>query len=320
MIWTSWRQQRLETIVTAALLAALAAFLVPVGVHMAGVFDDGNLAACAGRSTQAACNLELDAFRERFAPLIGAFDWFQFLPAVIGALLAVPLILDFERGTFRLGWTQSVPRGRWIAVRLATIAASALAAALLLTVLLTWSRHPFDRLDGRMAPNTFSAEGIVPYAYTLFAAALALALGVAMRRAAPALGLTIIGFFAMRILVVKLVRPHLLAPVTKVWPIGQRGPRLKGAWILEQRPVSHTGATLSPGTVFGMCPPRAEGPVSGPKGIPLDCLTAHGIQLHAVFQPASRFWALQGIEAAIFVALAALLAGGSAWWIARRLS
>jgi hypothetical protein len=38
-----------------------------------------------------------------------------------------------------------------------------------------------------------------------------------------------------------------------------------------------------------------------------------------VYQPASRYWAVQGLETVVFVALAALLAGACVWWIRHRL-
>ena len=36
------------------------------------------------------------------------------------------------------------------------------------------------------------------------------------------------------------------------------------------------------------------------------------------YQPASRFWAFQGFEAAIFVLLALALVGFAIWWVLRR--
>ena len=38
MIWLSWRQQRIETLITAAFLVVLAAAFVPAGIHAADLF------------------------------------------------------------------------------------------------------------------------------------------------------------------------------------------------------------------------------------------------------------------------------------------
>jgi hypothetical protein len=46
----------------------------------------------------------------------------------------------------------------------------------------------------------------------------------------------------------------------------------------------------------------------GPKAV-APCLTAHGYQGYLIYQPASRLWAFQGIEAGIYVVLAAVLLG-----------
>jgi hypothetical protein len=41
----------------------------------------------------------------------------------------------------------------------------------------------------------------------------------------------------------------------------------------------------------------------------LSCMEAHGYRGYVTFQPASRFWAFQGIETGIFVVIAAALLG-----------
>jgi hypothetical protein len=39
-----------------------------------------------------------------------------------------------------------------------------------------------------------------------------------------------------------------------------------------------------------------------------------------LYQPGDRFWTFQGIEAGIFLALAALLVGLTVYWVTHRLS
>ena len=48
------------------------------------------------------------------------------------------------------------------------------------------------------------------------------------------------------------------------------------------------------------------------------CLAAHGYRGYLSYQPASRFWAFQGIETAIFVVLAAVLLAVTFWVLKRR--
>jgi hypothetical protein len=49
-------------------------------------------------------------------------------------------------------------------------------------------------------------------------------------------------------------------------------------------------------------------------------LNRYHIEYAVVYQPFSRYWAFQGIETAIFVVLALLLAGFCFWWVRHRLS
>ena len=50
------------------------------------------------------------------------------------------------------------------------------------------------------------------------------------------------------------------------------------------------------------------------------CIQQLGLHVRATYQPGSRYWAFQGIEAAIFLALAVGLVGLSLWWIRNRIA
>jgi hypothetical protein len=50
----------------------------------------------------------------------------------------------------------------------------------------------------------------------------------------------------------------------------------------------------------------------------MSCLTAHGYRGLITYQPASRYWAFQGIETGIFVILAAILIAMTAIVVLRR--
>ena len=56
-----------------------------------------------------------------------------------------PLVArELETGTFRLAWTQSVTRTRWLAVKLALVGLASMAVAGLLSLILTWWSSPID--------------------------------------------------------------------------------------------------------------------------------------------------------------------------------
>jgi hypothetical protein len=316
VIWLTWRQQRLETAMTVALLALAAALLVPLGVHMASAYTSTGAAACVTHTAAngTGCGGIVDAFRQRFEHAGLIVPWLNFLPGVFGVLFAAPLVLELDHGTFRLSWTQSVTRRRWLTIKLATIYGSGLLAALGLTALMTWWRQPLDSLQGRMEPNVFDFEGIVPLAYTLFAISLVLALGVFTRRTIVALGGGLLAFFTLRIGTQTWLREHYIAPIKVVWRAGTPGPgNLDHAWNIISSPSDAHGRSV-PGAqqIIATC-------MSGSKRHAEQCLNSHHIFNLAVYEPASRFWLFQGIEAAIYAGFGAALLLAAIWWLRHRI-
>jgi hypothetical protein len=315
VIWLTWRQQRTETLIAVLLLALVAALLVPTGLQMTSAYEHDGIAAClADRSAD--CRARIDAFDTRWSVLLNFVGWLNLVPGLIGVLLAAPLVLEFERGTFRLAWTQSITRGRWLTVRLALIAGAALATSLVLTALMTWWHRPFDDLNGRFADG-FDLEGVVPSAYTVFAAALVIALGVVLRRTGAAIGLAFILFVALRIGIANWARPNYRAPIEQTWA-GDAGAELETAWVFsharEFRAVD--GQPPDPAIVAGCVTDKTA------KSFDAACLAQHDIAEYtlATYHPGSRFWLFQAVEAGIFIALAVALLAFSVWWIRKRIS
>ena len=50
----------------------------------------------------------------------------------------------------------------------------------------------------------------------------------------------------------------------------------------------------------------------------MSCMASHGYRGYLTYQPASRFWAFQGIATTIFLVLAAVLLGVTLWVLKRR--
>jgi hypothetical protein len=314
MIWLTWRQQRTETLVAALVLVLAAAALVPIGLHMASVYDSEGLASCVA-DQGGRCGAAVNSFDQSFEHLGGLISWFNLLPGLLGILFAAPFVLELENGTFRLAWTQSITRRRWLTTKLALIGLGSVAAALGLTLLMTWWRGPLDHLHGRMETNVFDFEGIVPFAYTLFAVALVIAVGALLRRTVLAIGLGFVGYLALRLVVQTWVRQNYATPIRKVWPFGQPGPaHLDTAWILQEAPSDRLGRQVpNVDLIVAQC-------AQGPKTAMASCAHAHGLYNLAVYQPASRFWLFQGIETAIFGGVAVALFAFAVVWIQKRVS
>jgi hypothetical protein len=317
MTWVSWRRQRTETLIAAAILALLAAVLVPTGIQMANAYHHDGLSACLGQTTTGACNQAVQSFISRFEGLGNLVAWFTVVPGLIGVLLAAPFVLELENGTYRLAWTQSITRGRWIATKLAVAIGAALLAALTLILLVTWWRTPFVHLNGRMETSVFDFEGTVALGYTLFALGLGLAVGVVWRRAVPAMVIAFAGYMAARIFVDTWLRQHLVTPLKAVWPVTRRSEpaSLYHAWVITEGPSDKLGHPLR--LLAGPCGPGPGGSaVPHVKGA---CLSPHGADyMHAVYEPASRFWLLQGVETTLFGGVALALILFAAWWTHQR--
>jgi hypothetical protein len=304
MLWVGWRQQRTETVIAAALLAVLAALLVPSGLHIAAAYDSGHLADCIGRTRAGACSGAVDSFMQRFSHLGDMLAWLTLLPGIIGLLLAAPLVSQLEHNTHRLDWTQSITRHRWLAGKLGLALATGVAAAVVLTLLVTWWRAPLVHFQGRVNNGIFDSEGSVVAAYVVFALGLATAVGAVWRRAAPSFVVAFAGYFAVRVFVDTFLRQRLVTPVSGTYPF-KRAPDLNTAWILQQTPVDPHGKAIQ----FLSCPHNAGGPCAI-KAPPFSAM-------HVVYHPTSHFWALQIRETALFGLAGLALLGFAAWWTAR---
>jgi hypothetical protein len=319
MTWLAWRQQRTEALLIALAIALLAALLIPIGIHMANVYEADNIAACITSDSED-CNTLLMAFQDQFHGITSLFNWLQLLPGILGALLAAPLVLELEQRTYRLAWTQSITRRRWLATKLGVLTLGLVVASALLSVLLTWWRQPLDDLQGRFDENSFSFEGVVPYAYILFGAALTLAAGVVVRRVAPAFAIGLVGFFVARFFVTDRLRPHFMDPVVKKLHGSQAPGSLHDAWVLNGPSLVDSHGNRPARELVSQCIGPEQKPLSGPVPLAHDCLEKLGLYTRVEYHPASRFWTFQWIEAAIFLGAAAALTGFAAWWILKRVS
>lgn len=313
MIWLGWRQQRTETIIAAAVFGLVAAILIPTGLAMAHAFAHDGLTHCLGLNTSPGCGDAVQSFEQRFNKYTSLVGWFNLVPGLFGAVLAAPFVLELENGTHRLAWTQSITRLHWVRTKLAFAVGSTLVAAVLLILALHWWRAPLVRLDGRMENGAFDSEGTVILGYALFALGLALAVGAVWRRGIPAVVVSFVGYFVARIFVDTWLRQRFIAPKELTWATGSRGhpAALRHAWIISMGPSDASGKAAQ--VPLGGCLAPGSHSVRSAKV----CLVNPGGHVHAVFEPASRFWPLQGIETALFAGVGVVLIAFAGWWTLR---
>jgi hypothetical protein len=277
-------------------------------------------------------------------------------PALIGIFWGAPLVArELETGTFRLGWTQSVTRRRWLAVKIGVVGVASVAVAALVTLMVTWWSSPIVAANAnRFGIGLFGLLGITPIGYAAFAFALGLTVGVLLRRTVPAMATTLVGFVAVRLAVTYWVRPYLLSPVHTVQAFRSNnvgislrpsGPTviaqnvtIPNAWVYSSTLANHAGQaptsqflkTACPNIASGLANPSFRHP-SGKGAIAVEaptrdafqsCIAKVAANFHEVvtYQPASRYWALQGLETAVFIVLALILGGVCFWWVRHRLS
>lgn len=325
MTWLTWRQFRMPALSVFAGVAMIGVILAITGPGLVGRTDFSGQDSLFG----------------------GTMIVMYVLPAVVGVFWGVPLITrELETGTHSLVWNQTVTRRRWLATKLGVGVLAAMVAAGLLSLAVTWWASPIDAMasqptDGevlhRMSPVVFAARGVVPIGYAAFAFVLGIAAGIVLRRTVAAMAVTLVVFAAVLVAMPYLVRPYVLpaledkVTVTTENLMGVRADdqgviesmtvrEPAGVWVLANETVNSSGDAVSPLPDFVQdCLPGPE-PSNRPPtiealGVCMTQLSDHGLQQLVAYQPGYRFWPLQWIELALFLALSTLLT----WFCFRRL-
>jgi hypothetical protein len=344
MIWLTWRQFRVQAVTAIVALAAFAILLAATGPHLTSAYAASGIIGCHGGSCGQLASNYLSLVGTGIYPVVYLLGIAGVLlaPALIGFFWGAPLIArEFETGTFRLAWTQSVTRARWVAVKLALPGLAAMAVTEGLSLMYGWwaapigqaarlaySGHPLGM--GPFSLPAFDAHGITPLGYAAFAFTLGVTAGALLRRAVPAMAITLAIFAAVQVAFPLWIRPHLFPAHQVTAALGSyngstsvtnRGfaftvdylPSQPGAWIVS------SGAINAAGQPVRALPAACRNLPPGGSGL-LPCLSNQGIRVAISYQPASRYWAFQATETGIYLALALALGGYSFWRLGRRLS
>ena len=351
MIRLSLLQFRVQAAVGAAALAAFAILLAVTGPHLASLYATSGIDGCQPASCE---HLASDFLQQVYGAgsysvlYLAGVIIILLTPAIIGLFWGAPLIArELETGTSSLAWNQSVTRTRWLAVKLTVGGLAAMAVTEGLSLMQAWWAAPIGRAVGhggggnelamgRFSSLVFATHGITPLGYAAFGFCLGVTAGALIRRTVPAMAVTLAVFAVLQIAMPLWIRPHLFPAERTVVPItsldsiallqgGLNGSRFNlgalnvpgqpGAWVLSSGTVDAAGtpAVVSPAACTG---PSVENSPAGFVG----CLASHGFRETIGYQPASRYWAFQWTETAIYLVLALILAGCSFRRLGRRLS
>ena len=350
MIWVAWRQFRTQALVTFGLLAAFAVLVLVTGLHLRDVYGSLGGAHCAARSDCTALSRPRQTvLADVLGPALLA------IPALLGMFWGAPLVArEFESGTYRLAWTQSVTRRRWLSVRVALVGVAALIVAGLASWLVSWWFAPLDAVN----MNRFDAERLHR---TRDRRDRLRRLRVRARRRgrrADAPHAAGDGRDPAR-LHRGANRVHALGPpapprtprtswcpVTYGQGVGfSRAPSgvsvapnvtpIPNAWILSTTLVDRARHALSAAqlhdllvracpTIAAGLPQRAGSPPKGPRGpasgpfLACEQRLSHHLQQLVTYQPPSHYWPLQALETAIFLAAAVALIAVAIWRVGPR--
>ena len=344
MIRFTWLQIRVQVTVALAALAAFAVVLTVTGPHLASLYAAA-ITGCHGGTCPNAANMFLSRLTVSSpypAVYVLGIALTLAAPAVIGIFWGAPLIArEFETRTFALAWTQSITRTRWLVIKLALTCLAAMVITEALSLMQAWWADPISKAiglggpypfgsvfdQGRLGPFIFPASGITPLGYAAFGFALGTAAGAIIRRAVPAMALTLAVVAAVQVAMPVWVRPHLIPPDRTV--VGGMAffasasvsvgtlqastvPGQPEAWIISSGAIDAAGRPVS--TIPAACLPPS--PVKAPD--PGRCMASQGIREAITYQPPERYWPFQWIETGIFLALALALAGACFWRLGRR--
>jgi hypothetical protein len=342
MIWLTWRQLRTQLVVVVGLVAAACVVLAVTGP---------DLARLAGRDVNV---YDLLTSNDRLL-FNGGIALLAVAPPIIGVFWGAPLAArELETGTYRLVWSQSVTRSRWLAVKLGLSILATVLVVGALTTGVTWWAQPLDgavgaergSLPSRLTPISFAMRGIVPVGYAVFALLLGVLLGLVLRRSLPAMALTLAVYVCVQVAVPLWVRPHLVPPTTTdlvmsesttdgittdgtgTWTLTARAVDSRD-WVLSNQTIDADGDVAAPPAAFTDCLPPPPGrvepgstmeahPAPGTIDSCFDELADAGYKQRLVYQPHQHFWPLQWAETGLYVAASGVLAGLSFWWIRRR--
>ena len=346
MTWLVWRQHRYELLglVLGGIVIALALVLgTVIATQMREELDVDKCRPLFTRESNLCMALALEA-GNRLQPfrwiVIGLF----FIPAIAGSFIGGPLFSrEFERGTQRFVWAQTVTRLRWSAAKLGAVLFAGFVGSF--AIVLTGS--PSRTINGQ-SPNPFAnfdIEGPAFISYVLLAIALCAFVGTLSRRVITGMFVGLLLFGVLRLGVMYGLRPNYQPPVTvsygasdverwtqfklpeDAWDFGLDYVDSEGRVVtsvrVNQLVQSYEPSTSNPMRWFVFNSETGKWESQVPPDVPMAkdlraLLAADGVFQRVRYQPAARYELFQWIEATIFYVLSGALVAGTLLLLRKR--
>ncbi|MGV9943800.1 hypothetical protein [Streptomyces sp. NPDC003401] len=203
---------------------------------------------------------------------------------------------ELEHGTARLAWSQGITPVRWLAAGLTCAALAVTLGVTVLVLVFRWAREPHqDLLDtGWTDGGVFVALGPAAVAHALCALALGTLTALLLRRALPALTVSV-GLAWLLALVLAHFRASLWPTLTRTSATAETD-LPDNAWQVGQ------GALVHGSPAPDVDPWSCDGTAAQTRR----CLDDLGVTgSYVTYHPASHFWPLHLVETGILLAVAA---------------
>jgi len=320
MAKATWLQHRGALIAAAVVSTAMILAIVVNGLAAHAAYSRVAAAGClSGQAGGVSCPGLLNSLETRTNGLSLITIALLVIPVLAGAFIGAPLLAsEYESGTYRFAWTQSIGRGRWVTSRLVLLGGAGAAAAGTLGFLADWYGGPFEAagLASRWQGGQFNITVLTLPAWTLFSLAAGTFAGVLIGRVVAAMAAT--AAFAGGLIVLDFTRLHdrflgmapgvtrgspsgtgLGALNTFATPGGIPGP--PGSWLVNGWYTGPDGQRLSDAAVTSLVNKLQASQAA--LGNPAQWLGRHHDAYWISYQAASRFWGFQAAEAGILLAI-----------------
>jgi hypothetical protein len=329
MTRVTWYRHRALVLGIPGLFLLAAALLITDSVLQRQWISSNHLTYClayAANSTSSRCLTENSPYQ------LGVFaefvDYWRtettvvavfLLAAVTGLFAGVPWVArEFEGGGFRFTWTQSVSPVRWLLGTFGSLTLLAGVSAAICGVAAHWWFQVAQwRLDGGTSPLGWESVEMTPLSlvsWTLLAMALALLLGVTIRRVLPAMVAFAVTFGGC-VLLARTWLPEFLFRVGDVpLPVSYSAPGYPagGDYVAQTWFARPGGPKLNPVTVYAQMG-------SDPQHLsPARWLAHQHLTEWIAYQPHSHLVWLTLARNGILVAVAAVAVLASVWWLRKR--
>ncbi len=338
MMWVTWRQQRYTVSAVAILAVALTGWALKNGYQLHTLLHQYGAAPCnSGKGSAGSyenyCAVVVRRLSSAQSPrnFIAAFG--LALPLILGIALGVGAIAgELDRKTARLAWTQSVSRTRWLMNKILVSLTLMLLILVPLSFVFSWWVHT-SQYASRIAPTGFNEAGWMIAMIGVVSFALSLLLGLYVRSVGWAASAAVLLLLILFYLMSSDVRPHLV-PISETSitstsvtsgsstysfeVLGAPG----NSWLLFQGIIPARSNSLPPSsqatqrldTLFNRCQNAVNASVSNSATY---CLGRLGLKDVALYVADDEFWNLQLREGGLYLALAGLFVGLSAYGITR---